>query len=162
MRLAHLVKTPALSRPAHIASLQLVVDSNVQIPPVLLAGLAVESADDLLAGLDGQDVLEVEDGLLPVCVLGVWACGELDWLVAGGKLDVEPGDQGVHVVGAADGELVWEAEGEILHLDGVEVEGDNREWVGDDGLHLDGVDEWLGQGGVLEWGVIEAPDVVPD
>jgi len=82
--------------------------------------------------------------------------------VAGRELNVEPGDQGVHVVGAADGEGVGEVEGEIGDLTGVEIEGDERCGVGDDGLKVDSVDEGLGQGGALEGGVVEAPDVVPD
>ena len=49
--------------------------------------------------LDCQDVPKVEDGLLPVSVLCVGPGGELDGLVAGAELDVEPGDEGVDEVG---------------------------------------------------------------
>lgn len=129
---------------------------------VVLVGGAGEHALDLLAGLDGEDVLEVEDGLLPVGVLGVGTGGELDGLVAGGELDVEPRDHGVDVVGAAHGEGEGELEGEVCDGAGVQVDGDDRSGVGDNGLELDGVDEGLGESGVLQRAVVEAPDVVPD
>ena len=129
---------------------------------VVLVGGAGEHALDLLAGLDGEDVLEVEDGLLPVGVLCVGAGGELDGLVAAGKLDIEPGDQGVDEVVAANLYLVRKLECEICYCALVEVEGDDSGGVGDNGLELDGVDEGLGESGVLQRAVVEAPDVVPD
>jgi hypothetical protein len=97
-----------------------------------------------------------------VGVLGVGAGGEADGLVAGGELDVEPRDHGVDVVGAAHRKGEGKLEGEILNGAGVEVEGDDGRRVGDNSLELDSVDEGLGEGGVLERAVIEAPDVVPD
>jgi hypothetical protein len=117
---------------------------------------------NLLSGLDGQNIREVEHGLLPVGVLCVWSGAESDGLVACGEFDVEPGDEGVDVVGAADGELEWEGESEIGDGAGVEVEGEDGAWIGDDGLELDGVDEGFGEGGEFERGVVEAVDVVPD
>lgn len=129
---------------------------------VLLARLGVEDTADSLALLDRQDVLEVEDGLLPVSVLCVGTCGEADGLVAGGKLDVEPGDDSVNKVAAADLELVVSPESEIGDGACVQVECDDSGGVGDDSLDVDGIDEGLGQGGGLERRVVEAPDVVPD
>lgn len=148
--------------PVHVFRVELVVDGDVEVTVVLLGGLVLEHAGDGLALLDGQDVLEVEDGLLPVGVLCVGAGGELDGLVAAGKLDVEPGDQGVDEVVAADLDLVRKLEGKICYCALVEVEGDDGGGVGDDGLDVNGVDKGLCQGGVLERAVIEAPDVVPD
>lgn len=140
----------------------LVGESDVKVTAVVVVGSACELTLDLLAGLDGEDVLEVEDGLLPVGVLGVRASGEADGLVAGGELDVEPRDHGVDVVGAAHREVEGKLEGEVLNGASVEIEGNDRRGVGDNGLQLDGVDEGLGEGGVLERGVVEAPNVVPD
>ena len=92
--------------PVHVVRVQLVVDGDVEITVVLLAGLVLQDTGDGLALLDCQDVLQVEDSLLPVCVLCVRASGELDGLVAAGELDVEPCDQGVDKVVAADLELI--------------------------------------------------------
>lgn len=162
LRLAHDIGALALGLATLLVGLESILDLNVQISSVAVVGLAEQSAVELLAGLDGKVVVEVEDSLLPMRVLCVGAGAELDGLVAGGELNVEPGDQGVHVVGAADGERIGEVEGEIGDLAGVEIEGDERCRVGDDGLEIDSVDEGLGEGGALEGGVVEAPDVVPD
>lgn len=162
MHLAHLVLAVASGLAALVLGRGLVSDSNVEIAAVVVVGSAGELALDLLAGLDGEDVLEVEDGLLPVGVLSVRAGGEADRLVAGGELDVEPRDHGVDVVGAAYGEVEGELESEVGDGAGVQVDGDDGRRVGDDGLELDGVDERLGEGAVLERAVVEAPDVVPD
>ena len=97
-----------------------------------------------------------------MCVLCVRTSGEADGLVAGGELDVEPGDDGVDEVAAADFHVEGAVEGEVGDGAGVEVKGDDRGGVGDDSLDVDGVDEGLGNGGCLEGGVVEAPDVVPD
>jgi hypothetical protein len=148
--------------PVHVFRVELVVDGDVEITVVLLGGLVLEHTGDGLTLLDGQDVLEVEDGLLPVGVLCVGPSGELDGLVAAGKLDIEPGDQGVDEVVAADLNLVRKLECEICDCALVEVEGDDGGRVGDDGLDVNGVDKGLCQGSVLERAVIEAPDVVPD
>jgi hypothetical protein len=145
VHLAHLVLALAADRAALVVGLSLVLETNVEVAGVVLVGGAREHALDLLAGLDGENVLEVENGLLPVCVFGVGT-----------------GDHGVDVVGAAHGEGEGELEGEVCDGAGVEVDGDDRGGVGDDGLELDGVDEGLGEGGVLQRAVVEAPDVVPD
>jgi hypothetical protein len=148
--------------PVHVFRVELVVDGDVEITVVLLGGLVLEHTGDGLTLLDGQDVLEVEDGLLPVGVLCVGPSGELDGLVAAGKLDIEPGDQGVDEVVAADLNLVRKLECKICDCALVEVECDDGGGVGDDGLDVNGVDKGLCQGSVLERAVIEAPDVVPD
>ena len=160
--LAHLVLATALDGAALVGGRGLVGESDVEVTTVVVVGSACELTLDLLASLDGEDVLEVEDGLLPVGVLGVRASGEADGLVAGGELDVEPRDHGVNVVGAAHGEVEGKLESEVLNGAGVEVESDDGRGVGDNGLELDGVDKRLGEGGVLERGVVEAPNVVPD
>lgn len=160
--LAHLVLAATSGLAALVLGRNLVSDSNVEIATVLVVGSAGELALDLLAGLNGEDVLEVEDGLLPVSVLGVRAGGEADGLVAGGELDVEPCDHGVDVVGAAHREVEGKLEGKVGNGAGVKVDGDDGRRVGDDGLELDGVDERLSEGAVLERAVVEAPDIVPD
>jgi hypothetical protein len=162
LRLAHNVSALALGTATLLGGLERVLDLDVQISSVSLVGLAEKSTVKLLASLDGKVVVKVENGLLPVGVFCVGASRELDGLVAGRELDIEPGDDGVDVVGAADGERVGEVECEILNLASVEIEGDERNGIGDDSLEVDSVDEGLGEGGALEGGVVEAPDVVPD
>lgn len=162
VRLAHDVGALALGLTTLLVGLERILNLDVQISSVAVVGLAEKSSVELLAGLDGEVVVEVEDGLLPVGVLCVGAGAELDGLVAGGEFDVEPGDQSVDVVGAADGEGVRKVEGEIGDLASVEVEGDERSGVGDDSLKVDSIDEGLGESGALEGSVVEAPDVVPD
>ena len=105
-RLAHLVYAGALSLPVHVLCVQLVVDGNIEIAVILLARLVLEDTGDGLILLHGQNVLQVENSLLPVGVLCVGAGGELDGLVAARELDVEPGDQGVDEVAATDLDLV--------------------------------------------------------
>jgi hypothetical protein len=162
LRLAHDIGALALGAATLLGGLESVLDLDVQISSVSVVGLAEKSAVELLAGLDGEVVVEIENGLLPVRVLGVGAGRELDGLVAGREFNVEPGDDGVDVVGAADGEREGKVECEVGDGAGVEVDGDEGDGVGDDGLEVDSVDEGLGEGGALEGGVVEAPDVVPD
>ena len=64
--------------------------------------------------------------------------------MAGAEFDVEPGDQGVDVVCAADGEGEGEGEVQVAGLAGVEVEGEDCGRVGYDCFEFDGVDEGLG------------------
>lgn len=161
-RSAHLILASSLSRSGRVVRAELVGDLDVEIALVLIVGLVLKDALDLLALLDGEDVLEVEYGLLPVGVLGVRAGGEADGLVTGGEIDIEPGDQGVHEVVPAAVEGEWEGEGQIGSRAGVEVEGENGSGVGDNGLDLDRVDEGLRESCVLERSVVKAIDVVPD
>ena len=102
LTLTHLVLAVAFGDAARVLRVHLVVDLDVEVSSVVLVGLAAESALDGLTGLDGQDVSQVEDGLFPVGVLGVWASAESHGLVAGREFNVEPSDHGVDVVGAAD------------------------------------------------------------
>jgi hypothetical protein len=136
--LAHLVLRVTRNLPVHVFCLELVRDLDVQVTVVLLAWPGVEDTGYALTLLDGKDVLEVEDGLFPMGVLCVGAGGELDGLVAGGELNVEPRDDGVDEVGAANLQTVGHVEGEIGDGAGVEVEGEHGRRVGDDGLDVNG------------------------
>jgi hypothetical protein len=160
--LAHLVLRRAGDLPVHVLGLELVGELDVEVAVVLLAGPRVEDTGDVLALLDSEHVLEVEDGLFPVRVLCVRARGELDGLVARGELNVEPRNDGVDEVAAAHLEAKGAVEGQVGDGASVEVEGQDGRGVGDDGLDVDGVDEGLSHGGGLERRVVEAPDVIPD
>lgn len=162
LSLAHLILRQPLSLPIRVISKHLIIDANIQVPPITTIRLASEHALHRLTGLNSQNLLQVKNRLLPVRVLGVGARGEAHGLMARAELDVEPGDQGVDVVGAADGEVEGEFEGQVSGLDGVEVDGEDGSGVGDDSFELDRVDEGFGEGCGFEGGVVEAPDVVPD
>ena len=95
----------ALGYPPRLLSFGLVVKRNVQIPAVRIVGSTGQLSTYRLTRLDRQNIGEVEDRLLPMGVLGVWPSAEAHWLVAGGELDVKPGDQGVNVVGSSDVQL---------------------------------------------------------
>lgn len=99
---------------------------------------------------------------LPVGILGVGSSGELDGLVAAGKLDVEPGEEGVNVVisGGLDGKVGLE--GQVLLLDGGDVDVLDLAGLGDDRLEIDGVDEGLSESDLLDAAVVETVDVVPE
>lgn len=40
--------------------------------------------------LNGENFAEIEDGLLPVCVFGMWTGGESNGFVAAAEINVEP------------------------------------------------------------------------
>jgi hypothetical protein len=116
----------------------------------------------LFALLDGQDFAQVENGLLPVSVLGMGTGAESNWLVASSEVNVEPCDESVDEVVATAIEDKGRGECEVGGCAGVEIEGEDCGWVGDNSLDFDGIDERFGEGSVLEWGVIESVDIVPD
>lgn len=160
--LAHLVQAPALSLPRGVLVLELVIDGDIKITLVFLVGAVVERALNLLALLDGEDVLEVEDGLLPVGVLGVGTGREADGLVAGGEVNVEPGDKGVDEVIASGDELEVGLESQVGSGASVKVEGQDVDGVSDDGLNVNSVDKGLGKSSLLKRAVIESVNVIPD
>ena len=82
--------------------------------------------------------------------------------MTGREFNVEPGDQGVYEVVAPYLERKVCGKGEVGRLDGVEVEEEDGGRVGDDGLHVDGVDERFAHGRLFQRREVEAPDVVPD
>lgn len=160
--LAHLVRALSTGRPGLVLSLEGVVELDVEVATVLVVGLDLQVALDLLALVDGDDLVEVKDGLLPVGVLCVGARGEADGLVAGGKLNVEPRHQRVNEVVAPGRQAEGYAEGQVGRGALVQVEGQDGGGVRDDGLDVDRVDQGLRQGRLLERRVVEAVDVVPE
>jgi len=87
---------------------------------------------------------------------------EADWLVACGEINIEPCDQCVDEIIAAGIKDERSSKSQVGGCAGVEVEGEDGGGVGNDGFNLDSVDEGLGKSGVLERGVVEAVNVVPD
>jgi hypothetical protein len=97
-----------------------------------------------------------------VGVLGVRASREVDGLVAGAEVDIEPGDKSVDEVAALGSEGVGNLEGKVGGGDGVKVEGDDGARVSHESLHLDSVDEGLVKSDLLHGAVVKAIDIVPD
>lgn len=141
IRLAHLVLALARGNSVSIGGLEVVGNLNVQVTAVLIVGLDVKLAVDLLAVLCGQDILDVENGLFPVSVLGVRAGREADGLVAGGEVDVEPRNESVDEVVSLGSQSKACVEGEIGGGAGVEIEGQDGDRVGNDSLKIDSVDQ---------------------
>ena len=79
-----------LGRTVAVLGHKVVGDLDVKVTPVLVVGPDIEVACHHVALLDGEDVLKVEDGLLPVGVLGMGASGEADGLVASSEVDIKP------------------------------------------------------------------------
>lgn len=71
------------------------VDFEVKVSLVSVVGLHFEYAEDLLALLAGNVVVQVEDGLLPVSVRCLRGSGEADALVAFREFNVEERHQGL-------------------------------------------------------------------
>ena len=98
--LAHLVVVAFLERRQF--PLEFEGDLEVEVSVVPLVGLHGELADDFLAGLDGEVLVQVEDRLLPVGVPSLGGRGEACPLVAFRELDVEVCDEGMDIVVAAN------------------------------------------------------------
>ena len=137
---SHLVYTRARGLPGRVLGVKIVVDLDVQITLVFFVGLVVQVSLDALSLLDCQHFPQIEDRLFPMRVFGVRAGGESDGLVAGAKLDVEPGYQGVDEVVSADLELEWRAKGDIGHLNCVKIERHDGYRIRNNSLHLDRID----------------------
>jgi hypothetical protein len=161
-RLAHPIGSGTLGLPCGVLGIKFVLNGDVEVTRVLLVGLAGERAVDLLTLLHGKNVLEIQDGLLPVGVLGVRSGGETDGLVTGGELDVEPGHQGMDEVVSPSSKLELGAESKIGGCALVKIKRKDEGGIRHNSLHLDNVDKGLRQGRLLEWGVVEAIDIIPD
>ena len=86
------------------------LDLDVEVARVLRVGRARDAALDLLALADGDGLLEVEDGLLPVRVLGEGARRERERLVQLRERALEVRDERVDVVVARGGQAEGRAE----------------------------------------------------
>ena len=128
---------------------QLVRDLDVEVALVLVVGLVLEDAAYLLSLLYGQDFSEVEDGLLPVRVFSMRACGEADGFMACCEVDVEPGDQGMYEIISTDIKGERRGESKVGGFACVEIESEDSGWVSDHGFDFDSVNERLSQSGVL-------------
>ncbi|KAH3686400.1 hypothetical protein WICPIJ_002579 [Wickerhamomyces pijperi] len=79
---------------------EIVGDLDIQVSWVLLVWSVVQGELDGFALLDIKNIFQVENGLLPVGVIGLWTCGEVNFvlLFAGWEPDIEPGDKTVDQV----------------------------------------------------------------
>ncbi len=135
---------------------------DVQVTLVLIIWLVFKDSSDLFALLDCQNFAKVENGLLPMRVFGVWTCGEADGLVTGTEFDVKPRDEGMDEVVSSNVEGEGRRKGEVGSFASIEIKSENSCRVSDNCFDLDCIDEWFCQSGVLERGVVEAINVIPD
>lgn len=148
--------------PAFILRFQLVVDRNVEVPPIFVVWTTAKFTHDFLASFYGQDIGEVENGLLPMSIFGMWTGAETNRLVTSRKFDVEPCNERMNVIRAANLKLERKGKGKISGGDGVEIEGDDSAGVGNDGLELYCVDQRFRECSDFERSIVKTVDVVPD
>ena len=161
-RNSHLVLALSLSVTDRIPCLQGVGEFDVEVTLVLRVGLVLENSTDRLLFLNSQDIPEIENGLLPVSILGVRTSGESDGLVASSELNIEPRDDGVDEVVTLDGKRVWDFEGQVCWCDCVQIQGEHGAGVRDNSLHFNSIDKGLGEGDVLHGAVVKSINVVPN
>ena len=122
----HSIRATAMCVSGLICRVQLVIDLNIEITFVLCIRFVCEIPCHGLALLDCEHFAKIEDRLLPVCIFGMGAGGEPNWFVAGGKVDVEPGDQSVNKVIPLATKAKGSREGEFSGCNCVEVDCENR------------------------------------
>ncbi len=134
---------------------------EVQVSLVPVIWPHAEGAEDLFTLLAGDVVLQVEDGLLPVGVGSLRGGGEAHALVAAGELDVEEGDEGLHVVVALDCQVEGRLEGDVVLGARLDVDLLQQARVGHHLVAVDHVHQRLLQRHVADAGHVEAVHVVP-
>jgi len=115
----HLVGTTPVSRSSRIIGLEFVVDLNVQVPGFLIIRPTFQGTSNTLMLDYSKDLPQVEDRLLPVSVFCVRTCRKSYGLVAGGKFNVEPSDEGMDEIASSRYNLKRSFEGEVGGLDGI-------------------------------------------
>lgn len=95
-------------------------------------------------------------------VFRMWAGREAYGLVAGGEVDVEPGNERMDEVIPTAVKCERNGEGQVSGRARVEIESENGGRVGHNSLDLNRVNKGLREGSVLEGSVVKAIDVVPD
>ena len=120
-----------------IRSVQLVVDFDVEVALILCVGFVCEIACHTLTFLDCKDFAKIENGLLPMRVFGMRTGREPNRFVTRGKVDIEPGDEGMNEIVSLATEAEGSGKGEFGGCDSVEVDGENRTWIRDEGFQFD-------------------------
>jgi hypothetical protein len=161
-RLTHLVLARSLGHSSRVIRSKLIGDLDVQVTLILIIWLVLKNSFDLLSLLNSQHITQIEHSLLPVRVFCVWSSREADRLVTGSEVNVKPCDESMDEVISAAVKRIRNGEGQISSCACVEVESKNGSRVGNNSLHFDGIDKGLCERSVLERGVVEAIDVVPN
>ena len=145
-----------------VLSLQSVRNRNVQVTLLLLVRLARQESRDGLLAFHSEDFSQVEDRLLPVGVFAVGTGGEVDWFMTGTELDIEPRYHSMDEVRTLAKQGEGSLEGKLLFGHRVQINGEDKRWIGHAGFHLDSIDKRLGQGGVLQRRKVESVHVIPN
>lgn len=143
------------------STFELVIDRDVEIARVGGVGSDVNVTSDRFAVVDGDSVVEVENGLLPVSVLGVRASGKDDGSMTLGELNVEVSNEGVDVIVSLGYNLKVRCPSQVFNLHSVDIDFHDLARASHDGIGIDCIDEGLQIGLSLNAGHVESIDVVP-
>ena len=159
---SHLILASPLSRSYRIVRIEPIDNLNVEVPLFGGVGLARKHALDLLILFDGQNFPQIKHSLFPMGVLGVRAGGKFDRFVAGCEFDIEPSNQCMDEIISPTIKSERFFEGQVGRCDSVQVDLENLGRLGDTCFQVYGVDQWLGQSGVFQGGIVETVNVIPD
>jgi hypothetical protein len=138
------------------------LDGDVQVTEVVLVGGGGDGTSNNLILVSSDNILQVEDSLLPVSVSVIRSSAEVDRLVALAELNIEEGHQGVNKVVALSLDLELRSPGHVSDGDGVHIDGVDLAGVCDEGIGIDSVNERLHISKLLDVAHVESVDVVPE
>jgi len=143
-------------------SLDLILERDIQITVIPCVWCAGEDAVDLLAFVDGQGLRGVEDGLLPMRVLGMRTGAELDLFVGAFERDIEPRKEGMNIIIPGRSQAEGDLKGQVFLLASQQVDVLDGIGVCHDRLKLNRIDKRLTQRDFFYTRIVEAVDVVPE
>ena len=143
-------------------SVEVVLEGNVEISVVSNVGRDRDGSSDDFSLIDGDGVLEVEDGLFPVRVSGFWPGRKHNRLVTFGELDVEVGDECVNVVVSVGTEFEVGRPSQVLYLHRMNVHTHDLRRTRDNGIGIHSVHKRLQVCLLLDAGHIKPIYIVPN
>ena len=118
------------------------------------------SWDHLYLGT-GEVFLQVENGLLPMCIGGFWGGGEANSLVAVGELNVEEGYERLHIVVATDLQVEGSLKGNLLFFQGLDVNLLHQAVVAHHLVPVHHIHQGFSEGNLPNGRHVEAINIVP-
>ena len=101
-------------------------DLDITSSEVILALPACNGSFQDIPSANAIRAIEVESGLLPMSVFSEWASTEPDFVLHASKNDVKPSNDSMDVVISLHSQRIFGGELQILHLDSVEIELNER------------------------------------
>lgn len=142
-------------------SSHLELEADVQLAWVLLCFAYVEVALEEVTGKDLDWLVDVEDCLLPVCLLLVGRGRKGDLLLAVAEVAVEPTHEAVHDAVQFDVQPEGAVEVQLTHLDGLQVDVVELEGIAEDVLVIDRIDNRFREHPFLHAFHADAVNIVP-